>query len=449
MKPIAPRFDIQDQTLAKMEQTPILFDTSDPGTGKTRCQLDAIAMGSGNPALVLAPLNLLVPAWVNDCEKFTPHLNCSVAFARNRADAFKRPADIYITNIDAASWLAQQSSKFFERFDRLIIDESSNFKNPFSKRSKAMDEIVKYFEYRSCLTGTPNPQDITDIWHQVYMLDLGERLGELFYAFRNVTCDGIPIRGAPSPYAKKWVMKPGVETTVAQLIADINIRHKLTDVPENMLNVKTYDMNKAARKEYEQLKKTAILRLQEGLILGTNAAVLLNKLLQACSGSVYTSSGHAGNIDNQRTDLIIDLIEERQNCVVFFQWTHQRDALIQTMKKKKITYCLVDGSINQKAREQAIKRFQAGMYKVFLAHPASTAHGLTLTRATSTIWASLNWNLEHFIQGNRRIHRAGQTQRTETVVILAQNTVEQEVYSRLKNKDKVQSTVLDVLEILS
>lgn len=86
------------------------------------------------------------------------------------------------------------------------------------------------------------------------------------------------------------------------------------------------------------------------------------------------------------------------------------------------------------------------MYKVLFAHPQSAAHGLTLTKGTTTIWASPTYNLEHFQQGNRRIYRAGQTQKTETVVILAEDTCEQKVYDALMNKNVRMDTLLDLMK---
>jgi SNF2 family DNA or RNA helicase len=457
MKKIPPRFKNQDETLARIiaPGSTMLFDTSDPGTGKTRSQLDGIMAGSGNRStLVIAPKNLLQAAWGNDIDKFTPDLTYSIAQARNREKMFKKQADVYITNTDAAKWIAKQSPKFFEKFDRLIIDESSKFKNPFSQRSAAMDAIAPYFDYRYCLTGTPNPNDLTDLWHQVFLLDQGDRLGTMYYAFRNTVCDAIAIRGANvSPHARKWLMKPGMDVNVAQLIADINIRHvfeECQDIPKNHVTHIKYDMNRAASLQYDQLKKTAILQLQEGYVIGVNAATLLSKLMQSCSGSVYTESGDPGTVDSQQTDMVVELVEERQKSVVFFQWRHQRDALIAAFKKQKISYTLVDGTVKSDVKRQlSIKHFQGGLYRVFLTHPASAAHGLTLTRGTSTIWASLGWNLEEFIQGIRRIYRAGQKEKTETILLTANGTVEEDVYARLMAKDKVQSTVLDILKELS
>jgi len=83
-----------------------------------------------------------------------------------------------------------------------------------------------------------------------------------------------------------------------------------------------------------------------------------------------------------------------------------------------------------------------------LAHPQSAAHGLTLTKGTTTIWASPTYNLEHFLQGNRRIYRAGQTQKTETIVVLAPNTVEEGVFKKLQEKDVRQGSMLNLLNEL-
>ena len=94
---------------------------------------------------------------------------------------------------------------------------------------------------------------------------------------------------------------------------------------------------------------------------------------------------------------------------------------------------------------EAVKDYQNGFYRAMLAHPASAAHGLTLTRGTTTIWASPTYNLEHWLQGNRRTYRAGQTQRTETISILAKGTIEELVYQRLADKNVKQINILELL----
>ena len=78
--------------------------------------------------------------------------------------------------------------------------------------------------------------------------------------------------------------------------------------------------------------------------------------------------------------------------------------------------------------------FQAGRYQVLFAHPASAGHGITLTKGTATIWASPTYNLEHFLQGLKRVHRIGQKEKTETIVVIAEGTIDEKVWEALQGK---------------
>jgi len=449
---IPARFSHQEISYQRQLQLDRMFDTSDPGTGKTRVQLDVHQWHrhrGGKAALVVAPKTLLYPAWVEDAKRFTPEMKVSVATAPNRNKGFAPRADMYVTNSDAATWLASQSAAFFERFDTLIMDEITYFKNPTSKRSKAMAKIARYFPRRYGLTGTPSPNHITDLWHQIFLLDDGERLGQSYFAFRNATCDPIALNIPGNPHVRKWIPREGIEFQVANLIADINIRHRFedcVDIPETHTTHIRYDMAPAAFKQYKDLARTAILALQEGYVLGVNKAALMNKLFQACSGSVYTQTGEVGVLDSQRADILVDLARDREHSVIFYQWEHQRDYLLKRLKQAKLSTCVLTGTAKQ--RNTVVTRFQNGLYRVFLAHPQSSGYGLTLTKANSWVWGSLTWNLEHYLQGNRRVARAGQTKKTEKVIITANNTIELDVYKRLMAKNATQDGILNILEQL-
>lgn len=444
----------QKETIDRMRGLNYFLDLSDPGTGKTRVQVDALAERLQNglaekSTLVLSTKTSLYSTWFLEFQKWQPHITCSIATANVRKKAFQKNAHVYITNHDAATWLANQPSKFFEKFDTLIVDEITAFKNPIgTKRTKAMLQIAEYFKYRFGLTGTPLPNTLADIWSQVYLIDLGDALGGSYYQFRAQVCNPIQLSWA-NPHAKKWVAKDGAKEAVASLIAPFSIRHEETDLPENIMFPRMYKMNNKTRKIYKELKEQSMLAIQDNFVIGTNAAALLQKLLQACSGAVYSELGDSVTLDNERCNLVADLVKERQHCVVFFQWKHQRDNLIKTFKKEKISFCLIDGTVTDNKRDKVITDFQAGKYKVCLAHPQAAAHSITLTRATTTIWASLTYNLEHFKQANKRIHRMGQKHKTQTIVVMAEDTVEKRVYDRLREKDATQQSVLDTIKELT
>jgi SNF2 family DNA or RNA helicase len=170
------------------------------------------------------------------------------------------------------------------------------------------------------------------------------------------------------------------------------------------------------------------------MVSAVNAAAVATKLLQISSGAVYENAETYHLVDTARYEMVLDLVEERDYCVVFFLWRHQKEQLIKEAEKRGVTHCLIDGTVNDKERLESVKHFQRGLYKMLLAHPASAAHGLTLTRGTSTIWASPTYNLEHYQQGLKRIYRAGQDRKTETIMIVAPGTIEERAWAALQAK---------------
>lgn len=426
-----------------------VFDTSDAGTGKTRSRLEAFSKRrtkGAKCALVLAPKSILRAAWENDCKRFTPWLKIQCCYAATRALDFSRKADIYVTNHDATKWLLKQPKKFFDRFDCLIVDESSAYKHSTSQRSKALNKIKKYFKFRVLMSATPNTVSVTDMWNQANILDDGKRLGKSFFAFRASV--QIPEQVGPMPNMVKWTDRPGAETAVGGLLSDITIRHAFEDchdIPPNHNYIIPFNLVAKHRGAYDQMETDSIARLETGNITAVNAASVVTKLLQIASGAVYDGESNYHVVDESRYELIGDLAEERKFSIVFFLWKHQRDMLIEEFKKRKLTHTLIDGSVTIKKRNDAVTYFQNGFYRVLLAHPQSAAHGLTLTKGTSTIWSSPTYNLEHWLQGNRRIYRAGQTQKTETVNIIAEDTIEERVYKVLTEKNV---KLVDLLKVL-
>lgn len=424
---------------------------SDAGTGKTPVHITDFATrrrNGGGAALVLCPKSLISCAWGKDIKTFAPDLRSSLIYADNRAEGFLADADFYITNIDASTWLAEQPKKFFNKFDTLIIDESTAYKHATSKRSRAVAKIIKYFEYRRLLSGTPTSNGICDLWHQMFICDGGKLLGSSFYAFRSATCT--PVQVGNNTQAIQWIDKPGIETVVGALIAPVVIRHKFedcVDIPPNHQFAVEYELSPKHRRMYEELELRSSLMIKEKKVTAVNGAVLYNKLLQSASGASYTDDTTYALLDTGRYELIGDLIDQRKHSVVFFNWTHQRDELIKIAKKEKWSYALIDGTVTKKGeRERIVSEYQEGKYKVLFAHPQSAGHGLTLTRGTTTIFASPTPNLEHFLQAYKRIYRISQKEKTETIMVIAKDTIDEHVWDSCQRKDLKQSELLEYLK---
>lgn len=448
-KTIPPPFTHQVQSSKYHNSRPYIFDMSDPGTGKTRAWLDAFAsrqnMEPRRKALILAPKSILEPAWANDIKRFTPTLTASVAYAANRRKAFETDADIYITNHDAVKWLVDNPWAYMNLTD-LCIDESTAFKNPSSQRSKAIKRIAHHFEHRVCMSGTPSPNSITDIWHQAYLLDAGERLGSSFWKFRASVCEPVQVgRGANMV---QWMDKLGAPEAVAAILDDITVRNifeDCIDIPPNFTTEVEFELPKALRTKYNELAATSMIQLQNSDLSAVNRAVLRNKLFQLASGGVYDNDQISRVFSHDRHQLVIDLCMQRESCVVAYNWQHQLDALKKIADSSGITYGVINGSVRDADRRKTVDAFQQGEIKILFAHPASAAHGLTLTRGTSTIWVSPTDSAELYTQFNRRIYRAGQTRKTETIHIKAKDTLEGRIYEQLQGKLDQQATLLEIL----
>jgi SNF2 family DNA or RNA helicase len=436
-KETPPPFKHQALSSKFFASTPVALDFSDPGTGKTRSVLDylkaEVLAGNRVKALVLAPKSILQPAWGNDINTFTPELTYAIATANNRQEAFDKDAHIYITNHDAVRWLVRNNIDF-SQFTHFIVDELTAYKNRTAQRSKSAAKIASKIERRIGMTGTPNSNGVEDLWHQAKLIDSGARLGTAFWPFRNTVSTPCPVfPGGPV----NWETKPGALEAVGDLLSDITVRHKFEeciDIPENFTTDIIVQLAPRHRTSYDVLLKTSLLEIKEQEINAINAGALATKLAQMASGAVYDAEGKPAIVNDDRSLLIADLVAQRQQCLIAFNWRHQRDGIATALEAKGISYQIIDGTRNDAQRIETVRAFQNSEIKVILAHPQSAGHGLTLTKGTSTIWASPSHNAEHFQQFNKRIYRAGQTERTETVRIVAENTTDAYVYENLGGK---------------
>lgn len=445
---IPPLFAHQLETATKAASCPGFFDLSDAGTGKTRSHLEVFRQ-TGGRLLVFAPKSVLQPAWGNDIDRFFPGMTYAVANANNREKAFNMKTDVVITNHDAATWLLK-NPKHNDGFTMVINDESTAFKNPQAQRSKAVRKVTEKIKYRRVMCATPNPNSVLELWHQMMLIDDGERLGKSYWKFRGVACE--PFQNGPRPEHVEWRDKPGIEAAVFSLLADCSIRHKrenCVSLPPNHAYFVQFQLSRKAQNYYDEMFEHQMLQLrQDEVVRAISASAVTQKLLQIASGAMYTGEeeGKYALLDEERTELIMDLLEARPHSLVAFQWKHQRDQLIAAATARGYSFAVIDGEVGAGDRNKVVEDFQGGKLKVLFAHPKSAAHGLTLTRATTTIWASPTYQPDVFKQFNARIDRVGQTEKTETIMVCATDTVDERVYRAMDKKMSSMELFLSLME---
>lgn len=434
-------FQHQKESLAFFEKTPIGFDMSDCGTGKTLVQIEWLRKHLGEKrALIVCPKSLMHAAWEVDFARFAPEITIGFSHAGKWKQAFDSGVQVVIVNTDGVKNIDE---KWLTNFETLIVDESSTFKHHTSARSKALFKLSKHFKYRHLMSATPATNSICELWHQVKILDQGERLGTAFSNFQQAACTPVQAGKVQRVYTRdgqerligpvKWVDKPGIQVVVGALIEDITVRHKFedcVDIPDMFEYEREYQLTEEHEYYYDTFLKNWILEVKDVPLSAVNAGSYAQKLLQISSGAAYTDDGKYSLFNDGRYEFVLDLAEEFPHCVVFYQWRHQLECLKRIAQIRGLSHETWTSNSGTMAQ-----RFQDGEFRVLFAQPASAGHGLTLTRAQATIWASPTYNLEHYLQGIKRIHRIGQKQKTQSIMVLANTKLERRVYQALRNKE--------------
>jgi len=179
----------QKKSVMLGRQTAIMADLSDPGTGKTRVQIELILERNAYPVLVICPKSIMEPVWKRQLEEvgIKPHLlnNGSAAVEKYIKKWLVSDNEfneqVFIINYEMVPRTINDLLKIQWKY--IICDESTRLKSRNAKRSRAVMKLRDVPQYRSILTGTPAPNGLLDIFNQFRWLD-PRLFGENYYVFR-------------------------------------------------------------------------------------------------------------------------------------------------------------------------------------------------------------------------------------------------------------------------
>lgn len=415
----------------------------DMGLGKSVSTLTAISdMLDGftaNKVLVIAPLRVANSVWAQEARLWghLKHLRVSVCTGveKARRAALAVDADVYVINRENIPWLVDNYGKKWP-FDVVVIDESSSFKNPSSKRFKALRKMLPDIESMVLLTGTPSPNGLLDLWSQMYLIDYGERLGR--------TMTGYKQRFFEADYfGRKFEPRAGSSEKIHSLMSDKVIHMSADDyldMPARIDFAVNVDLPKVALDGYLEFERTMLAEIDEQEIEAATAAVLANKLLQYAGGAVYTDANkNWAETHCAKLDALSEIIDDNPNETMLVAYNYKSD--LERLLSRFPQARVLD------KHQDTIDDWNKGRIPLLLAHPASAGHGLNLQNGGALcVWFSLNWSLEYYQQFNARLHRQGQTRPVRIAHIVANNTIDQRVLSVLQNKNATQKSLLDALK---
>lgn len=400
------------------------------------------------PTLLIAPTSV-VGNWQREILKFAPQLTTLVHHGSDRQldpVAFKaicEKTDVVITSFT----LVRKDEKLLNavKWQRLVLDEAQNIKNPQAAQTKAILKISA--KHRLALTGTPVENRLLDLWSIFNFLNPGY-LGKQTQFRKSFE---IPIQ-KDHDRVKSVTLKKLVEPLILRrLKTDASIIKDLPDKVEQKiytnLTQEQASLYEVVVKDVEEKLETVAEGIgRKGLILST-----LLKLKQICNHPAQflqdnsEFSGERSHKLSRLMEMVDEAISEGESVLIFSQFTEICQQVEKYLKQQLRchTYYL-HGGTNRKRREQMIEEFQHPETEasVFILSLKAGGVGITLTKANHVFHFDRWWNPAVENQATDRAFRIGQKKNVFVHKFLTIGTIEEKIDQMITDKQQLSTSVV-------
>ncbi|KAI4338598.1 hypothetical protein MLD38_023636 [Melastoma candidum] len=322
-------------------------------------------------------------------------------------------------------------------FKLVIADESHFLKNEKAKRTTHSLPVLQKAEYAILLSGTPALSRPIELYKQLEALypdvyrnvhDYGQRYckGGIFGVYQ----------GASNHEELHSLLKATV--MVRRLKKDVLSELPVKRRQQVFLELAEKDMRKISSlfNELKVLKEKikACTSQAEADSLKFTQKNLINK--------IYTDSAEA------KIPAVLGYLETvlEAGCkfLIFAHHQPMMDAIHEFILKKKVGCIRIDGSTAPVARQTLVTDFQEkDVIKAAVLSIKAGGVGLTLTAASTVIFAELSWTPGDLIQAEDRAHRIGQMSSVNVYYLLANDTVDDIIWDVVQSKLDNLGQVLD------
>src|SRR5271156_1828710 len=293
------------------------------------------------------------------------------------------------------------------------------------------------------LSGTPLENRLDDLFSVAEFID-DRRLGPAFRFFNRhrVTDEKGKVLGYKNLERLRENLKPILlRRTRSAVLRDLPprtteiVRIAPTDEQLGIDGAQMKIVSQIVRKPY--ISEMDLLRLRKALLLArmnADSTYLVDK----------RAPGYSSKLERLE-ELFEELAaEEARKIVLFSEWTTMLTLIERQIKRFKLGYVRLDGSVPQKKRQQLVHQFQRDpACRLFLTTNAGST-GLNLQAANTVINVDLPWNPAVLEQRIARAHRMGQSQPVQVFVLVTEGTIEESLLATIAAKKDLALAALDV-----
>ncbi|MGH0030350.1 MAG: DEAD/DEAH box helicase, partial [Myxococcota bacterium] len=422
----------------------------DMGLGKTIQTLALVEHnreeGEDRPVLLVCPTSVLTN-WQHEARRFTPKLPVTVHHGAGRPKGYEFSQHAYEHGIVLTSYaLLHRDLEDLAtvQWAGIVLDEAQNIKNPDTKQSQAVREIVA--DYRVALTGTPVENHVGDLWSIMDFLNPGflgsqEEFKRTFF---------VPIQAYRDKEAAERLQGLSGPFILRRLKTDRSI---ISDLPDK-LEMKVFCALTAEQgRLYTQVVEESEKKIQDaegierrGVILAT-----LTKLKQVCNhpahflGDQSEIEGRSGKL-TRLTEMLDELLEAGDRSLVFTQFAemgHLLQSHLQEELNREVLY--LHGGTPKRRRDAMVERFQSGdddAPPVFVLSLKAGGTGLNLTGANHVFHFDRWWNPAVENQATDRAFRIGQTKNVQVHKYVCAGTLEERIDEMIDSKRSIAENIV-------
>jgi len=443
----------------------------DMGLGKTVQTLAHIAREKSlgrmeRPFLVLSPTSVL-PNWLAECRRLTPHLKIVSLHGAERAERFFMVPDCDI--VFSTYPILVRDVEFFTTsiWHAVILDEAQAIKNSSTRAAQAAFALKS--KYRICLTGTPIENHLGELWSQFNFLMPGflgpratfeklfkepiERERKDQSSLQSATeqsseaDNSLTLKKNADPFDKLQLLVTRIKPfllrrTKAQVAQDLPAKTEMVKYVE--LEARQRDLYETVRLSMHELVLDEVKK--KGLSsCGMIIMDALLKLRQTCCHPALVKLDLAQGVEESAKlayllAMLDELIEENRKILIFSQFTSMLDVIAEALRAKGLTFVQLRG--DTKDRATPVEQFQNGLVPIFLISLKAGGTGLNLTAADTVIHYDPWWNPAVEDQATGRAHRIGQEKPVFVYRLIAAGTIEERMLDLQKEKRAVAESIL-------
>jgi hypothetical protein len=355
---------------------------------------------------------------------------------------------VFVVNLEALSHAEgkgmQAVLRFLKAYPRClgVVDESSQVRNRTAQRTKNVLKLRPLLKYRRILTGTPISQSPLDLFTQCLFLHETAPGTKSFTIFRLE--HAIIERKHYGPRSFDVITGyQNLDRLRARVATFSHIIRKedCLDLPPKVFMTRHVPLHADQSAIYRQLRDEALVIL-EGAPAVTAPLVLtqLLRLHQVACGHLVLDDGTVKSLPNYRLQELDEVLDEASGQVIIWaNYRHDLAAIYSRLVAQHGEQAVAAywGATSEEDRIRGLEDFRAGKARYFVGNPSTGGYGLNLVQASTVIYYSNSFNLEHRLQSEDRAHRIGQTKTVTYVDLVTPRTVDEKIVQALVRKNKL------------